>query len=88
MHDALNVVIRSGVVGIGSTFDWVQPRIDVVPCWRTHGSHLEAPFKLHAFGGEFVNVRCVSLTAISAEVTKSTIVGNNENEIGIVSDRR
>ncbi len=82
MHDALRTIFRESVIGISAAFDRIESRIDIVPRWRTHRGRLEAMRKSYPLACQPINVWCVRLTTVTAEITKGAIVGNDEEQVG------
>ena len=76
------------MVGIGTAFDGVEAGVEIMSRGRAHGCRLEATFEFHALGGEMVNVGRKCLSAITADVAKSAVVGKNHHEVWLIGHRR
>jgi len=43
---------------------------------------LEAASEAHALAGELIDIGCVGLAAVAAEVPECAVIGNDEDNIG------
>ena len=78
-----NMVKRLSVIWMGTRFHGVLTGVDVVSSGRTHRGTLEAVSHSHPLGCQTINIRGIGLSSVTANVTKRTVVGDNEKQIGL-----
>ena len=81
MGDAFHPVVGHRVVRIGSGLHRIEAGVECVTRGRAHGRSLEAPRELHALTRELIEMRCLRLPAIHAEVAVGAVVGDDEQEV-------
>jgi len=70
------------VVGVGSASHGWEAGVDVVSGGRAHRSRLKRAGEAHALGGKRVDVRCVGLPSVAAQVAEGAIVRDDEDDVG------
>ena len=75
MDDALSIIEDEGVIRVGTGFEGRLTGIDIVASGGASGSGLEAVCETHAFLGESVDIRRVSLATVAADVEVTQVVG-------------
>ena len=69
------------MIGVGPTLDRIDTRVDVVSRGGTHGSGLEAAGEPHSPFRQPIDIRCVCLATVTADVTVGAVIGDNEKKI-------
>ena len=83
VRDVLDVIVGRGVIRIRPRFDGILAGVDVVSCWRAHRCALKAVRHAHALGRQLIDVGCVGLAAIAADVSKGAVIRNDEQHVGL-----
>ena len=81
LDHTLGTLFDKGVVGVGTTFYWVQAGVDVVASGGTHRRCLETVRESHAGSGQLVDPRRMCLAAITSDIAKGTVVGNHKQKV-------
>ena len=84
MDHALGAVLDKGMVGVGAALYRVKAGVNIVPRGRAHGGSLETTGEAYAFLGQLINVGGMGLAAVTTDVPKGAVIGNDEKDIGLV----
>ena len=88
VHNTLHMRIGPGVIGPGPALHRIETGINIMPGRRAHGRGLEAAGKAHALLRQFVDIGCLSLPPIAADIAKSAVISDNKNHVGFGRPRR
>ena len=81
MCDALRPVIGKRVIRIRAGLYRIKSGVKIVTRRRTHWRCLKTSAELHPRFGQGIDVRRVRLSAVTADVAKRAIIGNDKHQV-------